>query len=230
MPRHFLIQGASRGIGREMVHQLLERGERVTGTARHPPDDEARARWLALDLEDEASIRAAAELVESPIDVLVNVAGLLHDGPLQPEKRLAHCDPEALVRSYRVNAIGPLLVAKHFARHLATDATFASLSARVGSIDDNRLGGWYGYRASKAAQNMFTRNLSIELARRHPQIKVVALHPGTVQTDLSAPFRRNAKRVFPVELAARQLLDVIDSLTSQDNGRFLAYDRSPITF
>jgi NAD(P)-dependent dehydrogenase (short-subunit alcohol dehydrogenase family) len=225
-----MVQGASRGIGRAFVRQLLNRGDCVTATARRPPDDEPDARWLRLDLEDESSIEAAAEAVESPIDLLINVAGLLHDGELQPEKKLGHCDPEHLVRSYRVNAIGPLLVAKHFERHLADDAVFASLSARVGSIDDNRLGGWYAYRAAKAAQNMFTRNLAIEWGRVRPKRKVVALHPGTVATDLSAPFRRHAKTVFEPDVAARQLLEVIDGLGDDASGGFFAWDGSEIRF
>lgn len=230
MPPHALIQGASRGLGRALVDAWLARGYRVTATARTPGAPAEGLRWLRLDLEDEATIEAAAAAVEGPIDRLMNVAGLLHDGDLQPEKRLAHCEPEALLRSYRVNAIGPLLVLKHLHRKLAPDAIVANLSARIGSIDDNRLGGWYGYRASKAAQNMFTRNLAIELARRHEAIRVVALHPGTVATDLSAPFRRNAPVVFPVDQAAAQLLDVLDGLPADANGRFYAWDGSEIRF
>jgi len=227
--KHYVIQGASRGIGQAMVEQLVARGAEVTATCRTPPGSVSGARWLRLDLEDEESIEAAAEAVDGPVDVVINVAGLLHDGDLQPEKRLGHCQPGALARLFRVNAVGPLMVAKHFADRLADDAVFASLSARVGSIGDNNgLGGWYGYRASKAAQNMFTKNLSIELRRKHRGVKVVALHPGTVATDLSEPFRRHAKTVFSPERAARQLLGIVDELTPEDNGRFIAWDGSDI--
>ncbi|MEM9865784.1 MAG: SDR family oxidoreductase, partial [Myxococcota bacterium] len=196
-----IVQGASRGIGLEFVRQLAARGERVIATCRSPGRADAlqalaaanHVRVLALDLEDERPIEAAAAEVDGEISLLINAAGLLHDGELQPEKKLAHVDPASLQRVFAVNAYGPLLMAKHFASKLPRRerAVFASLSARVGSIGDNRLGGWYAYRASKAAQNMFTKNLAIELGRRHKGLAVIALHPGTVRTDLSAPFRSN---------------------------------------
>jgi NAD(P)-dependent dehydrogenase (short-subunit alcohol dehydrogenase family) len=231
---HALIQGASRGIGRAMVVERLSRGDRVTATCRRPSDLHDLVHpalvVIALDLEDDASIAAAAEAVNLPVDVLVNVSGLLHDGELQPEKRLGHNEAATLHRLFQVNAIGPLLVAKHFERKLSDKAVFASLSARVGSIADNRLGGWYGYRASKAAQNMFMKTLSIEWARRWPDRAVVSLHPGTVETDLSAPFRRHAATVFSVERAAEQLLGIVDGLTGADTGRFMAWDGSDIPY
>jgi NAD(P)-dependent dehydrogenase (short-subunit alcohol dehydrogenase family) len=137
-----------------------------------------------------------------------------------------------LVRAFHVNAFGPLLIAKHFAPLLMHRArtVFANVSARVGSIGDNRLGGWYAYRGSKAAQNMFTRNLAIELGRRNPELVVMALHPGTVATDLSLPFRRGvpSDKLFDVGRAARQLLDVMDRVPRDQSGGFFAYDGSPI--
>jgi len=136
------------------------------------------------------------------------------------------------VRSFRVNALGALLVAKHFQGFFDRNdrVVFASLSARVGSIGDNRLGGWYAYRASKAAQNMITKNLAIELRRRARGVVCVALHPGTVATDLSAPFRGGVpeEKLFDASRAARQLLGVIDSLTPDSNGGFFAWDGEPI--
>ena len=167
------------------------------------------------------------------VDLIVNCTGLLHDGDgMQPEKRLAEVTPANLERSFAVNALGPLLVAKHFQGLLPREAraVFASLSARVGSIGDNRLGGWYSYRAARAAQNMITRNLSIELRRRARGIICVALHPGTVDTGLSRPFQANvpAQKLFSTERAARQLLAVIDGLGPDDNGGFFAWDARPI--
>ena len=163
---------------------------------------------------------------------MINVAGLLHDGELGPEKKLDHVRPEHLARVFAVNAFGPLLVSKHFAPLLTHGerAVLANLSARVGSIGDNRLGGWYAYRASKAAQNMFTRNVAIELGRRSKQLVVLALHPGTVATDLSAPFSRRvpAGKLFDVERGARQLLAVIDGASPDDTGRFFAWDGQQI--
>ncbi len=171
------------------------------------------------------------------LNLVLNVAGLLHRYDHQgagpgPERRLADVTPDWLVESFRVNAAGPLLIAKHVQSLLPRreHAVFASLSARVGSIEDNRLGGWYAYRGSKAAQNMFTRGLAIELKRRCPGIVCVGLHPGTTDTGLSAPFQRGvpAGKLFSPDRAAGHLLAVIDGLGVQDNGSFRAWDGQPI--
>ena len=245
MPAHALVQGASRGLGLGFVHALLARGHHVIATCRDPAGATAlqtlraehptRLTTLRLDVEDEPSIEAAAAAAAGltyGLDLLLNVAGLLHADGLKPEKRLAQLDPAALTRLFAVNAIGPALVVKHLRPLLihGRRAVVANLSARVGSIGDNRLGGWYGYRASKAAQNQLTRTMALELGRRSKATITVALHPGTVATELSAPFtaRRPADRIFPVERAVRQLLTVIDGLTPDDNGRFIAWDGSPI--
>ena len=239
-----LITGASRGIGLEFVRRLLAENcmERVFAGCRAPdaaPELAAlgaaneRLRILTLDVTSEASLEAAAEAVsrESPrLHLVVNCAGVLHDAGngLAPEKRLADVRADARARSFATNAHGPLLVAKHFERLLAhpTRAVFASLSARVGSIGDNRLGGWYAYRGSKAAQNMFTRTLAIEWARSRRNVICVALHPGTTDTELSRPFQANVppEKLFSVERTVRQLLDVVDGLTPSDTGRFFAWD------
>jgi len=245
---HALVQGASRGIGLEFVRQLLahpavgrvfagcrapDRADELVALAAREP----RLRILPLDVSDEASIALAAAAVAKVTDrlhLVVNCAGILHDGPasLAPEKRLADVRPEALAASFAVNAFGPLLVAKHFERLLAhrERAVFASISARVGSIGDNRLGGWYAYRGAKAAQNMFTKTLAIEWSRSRRTVVCVALHPGTTDTDLSRPFQANvpAGKLFSPERTVRQLLEVIDRLTPTDSGRFLAWDGSEI--
>ena len=143
-------------------------------------------------------------------------------------------DGAALERAFRINATGPALVAKHFLPLLARDrkAAFAALSARVGSIEDNRLGGWHAYRASKAALNMLIRTLAIEMARRRPQALCVALHPGTVDTALSAPFQGGlaAEQLFPPQVAAARLLAVLDRLEAADSGRLFAWDGAAIPF
>ena len=237
-----LVQGASRGIGLEFVRQLLACGNvtELFATCRDPAhaDDlqtlarnDSRVRPLTLDLTDEASIARAASTVAatgSDLHLLVNCAGLLHDGDMQPEKRLADVTPETLRRSFEVNASGPLLVAKHFQplfRHKAR-AVFASLSARVGSITDNRLGGWYAYRGAKAAQNMFTRTLAIEFARTARSTVVLALHPGTTDTGLSRPFQANVEPdwLFPPAYTVHALLRVIDGAGADAHGAFLAFD------
>lgn len=192
-------------------------------------------RVLQLDVENEDSIARAASRVREHTDtlgMLINVAGVLHGAHAAPEKRLADVSPAGLEEAFRINAFGPLLVAKHFESLLtgAGGSVFASLSARVGSIADNRLGGWYAYRASKAAQNMFIVNLSIELRRKDPELVVLALHPGTVDTQLSKPFTRRLgpDRLFDTVRGARQLLDIVDRATPEQSGRFYAWDGSEI--
>ncbi len=250
LPRdaRILVVGASRGIGLEMA-RLLSLGRpagRVFAAARHPDQssalrsllDQAQGRIIAVavDIGDEDSVRAAAEAVGETterLDLIVNCAGLLHEGQhLAPERKLAQIQPENLERLFRVHSIGPLLLAKHFQSVLPRGDrfVFASLSARVGSIGDNRLGGWYGYRISKAAHNMAIKTLSIELARRSRDAVCIALHPGTVDTELSRPFseRVSPQRLFTPDRAARQLLAVIDSAETKDNGHFFAWDGSEI--
>ena len=244
------VQGASRGIGLDVVRQLLgmQPEGRVIATCRRPADAAElkaltarypkRLRVIALDVREEKTIAAAAKAValetkELQLQLILNVAGILHGPDFGPEKKLAQVQPEPLRHAFEVNAFGPLLVAKHFhdfLRH-GRRSVFASLSARVGSISDNRLGGWYAYRGSKAAQNMFTKNISIELARVAPHAIVVGLHPGTVDTDLSRPFQRNvpAKQLFPASKSVAALLQVIDSLDREDSGKIFDFRGKEIT-
>jgi NAD(P)-dependent dehydrogenase (short-subunit alcohol dehydrogenase family) len=196
------------------------------GLERLAQESGGRLTVLRLDVADERSIASAADAVRQQVDglgLVVNVAGVLHGNGISPEKKLGHVEPNALRRVFEVNAFGPLLVAKHFQEFLRHEArsVFASLSARVGSISDNRLGGWYAYRASKAAQNMFTKTISIELQRNAPNAIVVGLHPGTVNTNLSEPFQRGVPKdkLFTTDYSVRCLLGVIDSLGSNDTGK-----------
>ena len=241
------VQGASRGIGLAFVRQLLDRPdvEVVFASARQPErasalidleqEHGARLQLVTVDVCSEAQIEASAAFVSercARIHLLINAAGILHGPEQQPEKRLEQVHAAALMHSFQVNAFAPLLTVKHFCPLLTHDerAVVANISARVGSIADNRLGGWYAYRGSKAAQNMLTKTLSIELARRAPNVICTALHPGTVDTALSGPFQRNVpkQRLFSPERATRQLLEVIDSLRPEDSGSFLAWNREPI--
>ncbi len=227
-----VVVGASGGIGGAFEAALVEEGafDIVHGFAR------SRSGPYRLDLLDEASIAAAAaHVAQGPAPALVIVAtGLLHEGDLGPEKAVRDLDPAWLSRLYAVNAIGPALVAKHFLPLMPRTGSpvFAALSARVGSISDNRLGGWHGYRASKAALNMLVRNLAIEERRRNDRAIVVALHPGTVDTALSRPFQGNVQpgRLFDAERAALQLLDVIEELKVTDSGKLFDYEGTEIPF
>jgi len=198
--------------------------------------DDDKIRSSTLDLLDDASIAAAAERVseDGPLDLVIVATGILHRDELQPEKTLRDIDGSSMVDVLRVNTVGPAVVAKHFLPLMRRGAksVFAVLSARVGSIDDNRLGGWVSYRASKAALNMTMKTLAIEHARRWPDGVVASLHPGTVATGLSEPFRSRvpAEKLFTPEIAAAHLLGVIDGLGPDDTGGFLAWDGSRITY
>ena len=174
--------GSGGGIGAALVSRLVDaRGhDEVIGMSRHAPEHVA-SRHGYIDIGDADSIAAAAAAIEGPLDLVIVATGLLHDAEHRPERSLSALDADWLARSFQVNAIGPALVLRHFAPLLAKDrrAVFAALSARVGSISDNRLGGWYAYRASKAALNMIVRTAAIELARTRPRALCVGLHPGT---------------------------------------------------
>ncbi|MBV8971267.1 MAG: SDR family NAD(P)-dependent oxidoreductase [Sphingomonadaceae bacterium] len=217
-----VVVGAGGGIGGALTAALAGRGA-VIGLRR-----------ADLDLTDPASIRASAAGVDGPLDLVIVATGMLQDAGGGPEKALRDLDAARLAHSFAVNAIGPALVAQALLPRLRTDrkTAFVVLSARVGSIADNRTGGWYGYRASKAALNQLLRTAAIEHARRAPLSVVAALHPGTVATRLSAPFQRGvpADRLFTPAVAADALLGVVDRLTPADSGGFFAWDGQPIPF
>lgn len=213
-----IIIGASGGIGGALADALEEEGTSVRRLSR--PE---------IDLADEGSIIAAAADAGSP-DLVIVATGILHEAECGPEKSLRELDPVWLARQFAVNTIGPALVAKHFLPILPRTgrSVFAVLSARVGSITDNRLGGWYGYRASKAGLNQIVRTLAIEDKRRNDRGIVVALHPGTVDTKLSKPFQQSGRDLFKPDRAAVQLLDLIEGLRSQDSGKIFAWDGTEI--
>ncbi len=219
------IVGASGGIGAALCLALAEQGTKVWAMSRSPSTDPSDGiDPLPFDLGDEESIALAAEAMrDSPPQLVVVCTGALTlaDGT-GPERSYRQLDGAAMAEAFRVNTIGPALIAKHMLPLLPRNdrAVFAALSARVGSISDNRLGGWHSYRASKAALNMLVRNFALELGRTHKQASVVALHPGTVDTGLSAPFQANlstGQLTSPAQ-AAHHLLDVIDGLTPADSG------------
>jgi len=207
-----LVLGASGGIGGALVHELRGRGTEVIGLSR---------RDQGLDLTDQTSVARIAQTLEGSFDLIFNATGALQIGADPPEKSLNAIDAQAMAAQFALNATGVALALRYFTPLLRRPgrAVFASLSARVGSIGDNRLGGWISYRAAKAAQNQIIRTAAIEIARKRPEAIVVALHPGTVATDLSAPYAANHPRISP-QHSAQALLAVVDRLTPADNGTF----------
>jgi len=218
-----VVVGGGGGVGAAVVAALREAGghDEVLALGRRSSP--------ALDLLDEASIAAAAAAVRARgVPTLVfDATGFLHGAGMEPEKSWRELDAAHLAHAFAINAIGPALLMKHFLPLLPRDrrAVFATLSARVG---DNRLGGWYAYRASKAALNQLVRTAAVELRRSRPQAICVALHPGTVDTGLSAPFAKSGLQVqAPAEAAAR-LLAVIEGLGPGDSGEFFDHRGEPV--
>lgn len=216
------------GIGTALVQAVQQR---------HPG---LKLLWLGrsstprLDLTDDTDLEQLQQLLAEhpPLRLVINTAGWLHDQQRGPEKRLQAMQREGLEQSFAINAFAPILLAKAVEAALGhgQPAWFASLSARVGSIGDNRLGGWYSYRAAKAAQNQLLRTLALEWQRRRPAVCVSLLHPGTTATPLSAPFQRGVppEKLFSPERSAGHLLDVLEQQSAADSGRFLAWDGSVI--
>jgi NAD(P)-dependent dehydrogenase (short-subunit alcohol dehydrogenase family) len=234
-----VVVGARGGIGSALVQALAAAGrhDKVLALSRLPAGNHAPGSAVAeafLDVTDEDSIATAATLASSlgePRLVIV-ATGILHDAGLRPERSYRSLDAGSLARAFAINTIGPALVAKHFLPLLPKTgrSVFAALSARVGSIGDNRLGGWHAYRSSKAALNMLLANFAIELARQRPEALCLGLHPGTVDTALSRPYQANLPpgQLHSAAQCAEQLLAVIDAATIADSGRVLAWDGSRV--
>ena len=235
-----LIIGAGQGIGLEFVRQLLATQpiERLYATYRHSRDGlmaiaDPRLRCFSMDITDENQIASVIQTIKAETAVLhqvINCVGILHETGIQPEKSLRQINSEQLMRYFQVNSIGAILVAKQIQPLLkhGDRSIFATLSAKIGSIGDNQLGGWYGYRASKAALNMLMRTTAIEFKRTCPRAIVVTLHPGTTDTQLSRPFQGNVppERLFSVDRTVRQLLAVIEQLQESDSGQFFSWNGS----
>lgn len=216
-----LLIGSSGGLGQALTARLrVDLGSDAVATLSRSED--------GFDLNDERSIeRAAHDLADryGAFDLIINATGALMIGGHSPEKTIRALSADTMMKQFCVNAIGPALLLKHFHPLLPRKvrSVFASLSARVGSIGDNRLGGWISYRAAKAAQNQIIKTAALEIARTHPEAIVVALHPGTVATQLSQPFSKPHQTVAP-EYAAARLLDVIAKLGPPQSGGFYSYD------
>lgn len=207
-----LVIGASGGIGKALVGALQGAGHDVSCLSRSQD---------GLDLMDEASIKGCIARLDGPFDTVFIATGALEIGPHQPEKSLRALAPEALLAQFRTNAMGPILVLKHLVAHLPKTAPcrVGILSARVGSIGDNGLGGWYSYRMAKAALNQLVHTAAIELARSHKQAVVALLHPGTVATDFTAKYAGSHATV-PADEAAKNLISVLGNLAPAQSGGF----------
>ena len=238
--------GASGGLGAAFVAALcadarcaaVYAGSRAAAqsVAAAAGDGSAKRREFHFAYEDESSIEAAAAgmAADGPLHLILVATGLLHDAESRPEKTWRSLSTDAFNRAFLVNAIGPALLAKHLLGILSVrdKSVFATLSARVGSIADNRLGGWHAYRASKAALNMLIRTCAIELAVRNKSAVCIALHPGTVDTRLSRPFQAGvpAGSLFSAAQSVEYLLRVVDQVGPKQTGRLIAWDGSEIPF
>jgi NAD(P)-dependent dehydrogenase (short-subunit alcohol dehydrogenase family) len=214
-----LVIGARGALGSAFVRHLQADPRCGSLAALH------RASVPAIDYAQDNSIGDAAAALrdDGPFHLVLVATGVLHGPALTPEKRLADLDGTALQALFLTNTVGPALVLRHFAPLLDRQRSLLGvLSAKVGSIGDNRLGGWYGYRASKAALNMMLKTAAIELRRSHPGAVLAALHPGTVRSALSRPFRGDEIGREPAQAAA-ELLAVLDSLQAEDSGAFVSY-------
>ena len=242
-----LVVGASQGIGLGFVKSLLQQDNIAQVYATYRQRESAnelfelqtkfnsRLECLQVDITQEEQIAAATSQIDKSkgqLHLAIYCVGVLHEGKLTPEKSLRQINSQNLLDYFQVNSIGAILLAKHLMPLFKKNdpSIFACISAKVGSIGDNRLGGWYGYRASKAALNMFLKTTAIEYSRRCPKTTVLALHPGTTDTRLSAPFQKNVPpgKLFPVEHTVNLLSKVIEQTDIKDSGKFFSWDGSEL--
>lgn len=237
MSQTIAIVGASGAIGQAVAHGYAAQYPAATLRlfSRQPSlDAPPNAQAHRVDYSDEDSIAQAAEIAaqDGPLDAVIVATGMLHDGGLMPEKTLGALSMDQLSRILHANTVVPALVAKYFLPKLSTThrSVFAALSARVGSISDNRLGGWYAYRASKSALNMIIKTAAIEMQRVNKHAIVVGLHPGTVDSALSKPFQARvpSDKLFTAKYSAERLITVLANLTPADTGQCWDWQGLPI--
>jgi NAD(P)-dependent dehydrogenase (short-subunit alcohol dehydrogenase family) len=230
--QNIAIVGATGGIGRALVELYRAQGAQVWALSRQAPMQDQDSQCLMLDLCEPESIKHAVSQLPARLDAVVVATGFLHDQTTQPEKAIRMMRAEHFHKAFAINTIGPSLVLQHVVAHLGRNshAKLAALTARVGSISDNRLGGWHAYRASKAALNMLIKNMAIECRRTHPNLTLLGLHPGTVDTKLSKPFQSNVPedKLFTPEFSAAQLIQVMRTRGPQDTGKIFDWNNQEI--
>ena len=235
-----LVVGASGGLGYAITRELLSNQDvqKLYATYRRHDEsgdlwqiNDSRLRRVKVDITSESDLQGLANTIKTgndQPDMVICASGIRHERDIQPEKALSQCRQDALLHLFNVNSVGPLLLARSIIPLMAkvNRSHFAVLSAMVGSITDNRLGGWYGYRASKAALNQLMRTLAVECRRNRPQLCVTAIHPGTTDTCLSQPFQSNVKpgKLYTPDQSARRILAVIGQGTPESSGRFVNWD------
>lgn len=236
-----IVVGGTGGVGQAFVQALSESAlvSNVIATSRRPQTAAGTEKltWVHADTTDEATLIALAEHVKT-VDFrpnfVINCSGVLHTDSFGPEKTWRHLDSATMQHVFAVNAFGVALLGKYLLPlfHRRGRSVFASISARVGSIDDNRSGGWYSYRASKAAHNMLLKTLSLEACRKYPELVCASIHPGTVDTRLSAPYTRryDPNKLFSPEHSVQCMIQVLGELGPSDSGGFFAWDGQPIAF
>ena len=232
------VVGASGAIGGAMVRRLescagVNRIYVLSRSGRSPGG--SKTITLPVDLLSETSIAEAAQDISEPLNLILVATGVLHQGEnLKPEKCIKDFQSEHFAQIFAINTTGPAMIARYFLPKLIRQkkCLFAVLSARVGSITDNQMGGWYAYRASKAALNMIIKNLSIEIGRKNKSAVIAALHPGTVDSHLSMPFQSGVPegKLFSPDFAAGQLLNIANQLTTKDSGHLVAWDGENLPF
>jgi NAD(P)-dependent dehydrogenase (short-subunit alcohol dehydrogenase family) len=231
-----VVIGASGGIGGALVKYFssMEKVKKIYAFSRNDLSYHDKKVFQGhIDITDEDSISDAATRIDNELDIIIVASGILHGEGLSPEKSLQNLNAHSLQTLFMVNSTGPALVMKHFLPRIRRDekAVFAALSARVGSLSENNLGGWYGYRASKSALNMFLKTAAIEMARKYKKAAVIGFHPGTVDTRLSKPFQNNVgHEIFLPEQAANYLISVIDQIGPEETGSIFAWDGQPIPY
>ena len=237
MVNNIAILGGSGAIGRAFTKHFsfLYSNATINVFSRQKPEKVLpNVKYHIINYHDEVSINESSFIAskKDPLDMVIVTTGILHDGELMPEKSLKDLSEEKFQRIFEVNTVVPLLIAKHFLPKMNRErkSIFAALSARVGSISDNQLGGWYSYRSSKAALNMVIKNLAIEISRSNKNAIIVGLHPGTVDSNLSKPFQGNVPygKLFTPEYSTQKLLEVLSNLTSKQSGKCFAWDGKEI--